>query len=190
MAEESLKNEKGVVVHDLRASKLVPEKIEEHGGESEESRVGHTFISERIHEGDEVVFAGELSGHYYFPAFDFPWDDGLFAAALMTKIASEEDLEQKIEAFPEYPVSPELRIDCPEDAKEKVVEKFAEAYSDHETSTKDGVKVSFESGWALVRPSSTEPKMSVRCEADTDQVLDEILDEVEGKVRGLIKDFS
>jgi len=190
LAEESLKNEKGVVVHDLRASKLVPEKVEEHGGESEESRVGHTFISERIHEGDEVVFAGELSGHYYFPAFDFPWDDGLFAAALMTKMASEEDLEQKIEAFPEYPVSPELRIDCPEDAKEKVVEKFAEAYSDHEISTKDGVKVSFDSGWALVRPSSTEPKMSVRCEADTDQVLDEILDEVEGKVRSLIKDFS
>ncbi|AOV94582.1 hypothetical protein AQV86_01490 [Nanohaloarchaea archaeon SG9] len=190
LAEESLKGEKGVVVHDLRASKLVPEKVEEHGGESEESRVGHTFISERIHEGDEVVFAGELSGHYYFPAFDFPWDDGLFAAALMTKMASEEDLEQKIEAFPEYPVSPELRIDCPEDAKEKVVEKFAEAYSDHEISTKDGVKVSFDSGWALVRPSSTEPKMSVRCEADTDQVLDEILDEVEGKVRSLIKDFS
>ncbi|PSH02245.1 MAG: hypothetical protein BRC26_01535 [Nanohaloarchaea archaeon QH_8_44_6] len=190
LAEECLKDQEGVVVHDLRASKLVPEKVEEHGGESEESRVGHTFISERIHEGDEVVFAGELSGHYYFPAFDFPWDDGLFAAALMTRMASEEDLEQKIEAFPEYPVSPELRIDCPEDAKEKVVEKFVEAYSDHETSTKDGVKVSFESGWALVRPSSTEPKMSVRCEADTDQVLDEILDEVEGRVRSLIKDFS
>lgn len=190
LAEESLEKEKGTVVHDLRASKLVPEKIEENGGKAKESRVGHTFISEMIHEGEGVVFAGELSGHYYFPAYDFPWDDGLFAAALMSKMASEKDLKEKIVAFPDYPVSPELRIDCPEDAKERVTEGFAEAYSDHETSTKDGVKVQFENGWALVRPSSTEPKMSVRCEADTEEELDEILEEVEGKVRGLIRDFS
>ena len=190
LAEESLENEEGVVVHDLRASKLVPEKVQEYGGKAEESRVGHTFISERIHQGEDVVFAGELSGHYYFPAFDFPWDDGLFAAALMAKMASEEDLKEKIEVFPEYPVSPELRIDCPEEAKDKVTEKVAEAYSDHETSTKDGVKVQFEKGWALVRPSSTEPKMSVRCEAHTEEDLDRILEEVEGKVRKFIRDFS
>lgn len=190
LAEESLKDEEGTVVHDLRASKLVPEKVREFGGEPEESRVGHTFISERIHQGGDVVFAGELSGHYYFPAFDFPWDDGLFAAALMCKIASEESLTQKLEAFPKYPVSPELRIDCPEDAKKDVVDKFAEAYSDHEVTTKDGVKVQFEKGWALVRPSSTEPKMSVRCEADTDDALERILEEVEGKVRKFIKGSS
>jgi phosphomannomutase/phosphoglucomutase len=190
LAEESLDREEGTVVHDLRASKLVPEKIEEHGGEAEESRVGHTFISERIHQGDGVVFAGELSGHYYFPAFDFPWDDGLFAAALMTKMASEDDLAEKIESFPEYPVSPELRIDCAEDAKEKVTERFAEEYSDHEKTTKDGVKVKFDSGWALVRPSSTEPKMSVRCEADTEEELESILEEVESKVRRFIEEES
>ncbi|MFB6115202.1 MAG: phosphomannomutase/phosphoglucomutase [Candidatus Nanohalobium sp.] len=190
LAEETLEREEGTVVHDLRASKLVPEKVEEYGGTPEETRVGHTFISERIHRGSDVVFAGELSGHYYFPAYDFSWDDGLFAAALMSKMASEEDLKEKIEAFPEYPVSPELRIDCPENAKEEVVERFADEYSNHETSTMDGVKVQFENGWALVRPSSTEPKMSVRCEADTEEDLEEILEEVESKVRKFIRDSS
>lgn len=189
-AEESLERDEGTVVYDLRASKLVAEKIREHGGEPEESRVGHTFISERIHDGEDVVFAGELSGHFYFPAFDFPWDDGLFAAALMVKMADERDLVQEPEEFPSYPVSPELRIDCPQDTKEKVTEKFAEEYSDHETSTKDGVKVKFEKGWALVRPSSTEPKMSVRCEADTEEELEKILEEVESEVRKLIKELS
>ncbi len=190
LAEESLKNVEGTVVHDLRTSQLVPEQIRKHGGDAEESRVGHTFISERIHEEDDVVFAGELSGHYYFPAFDFPWDDGLFAAALMTKMASEEDLKQKIEAYPEYPVSPEVNLDCANDKKGEVMEKVAEAYSDHETSTMDGVKIQFEDGWALVRPSSTEPKVRVRCEADTEEDLDRILEEVEGKVRELIRDSS
>jgi phosphomannomutase/phosphoglucomutase len=188
LAEESLEREIGTVVYDLRASKLVPEKIEEHGGKPEESRVGHTFISERIHDGGDVVLAGELSGHFYFPAFGFPWDDGLFSAALMAKMCSEEDLVENLEDFPDYPVSPEVNIDCPQNLKEKVIEKVAEAYSDHETSTMDGVKIQFDSGWGLVRPSSTEPKVRIRCEAETEEDLERILDDVESKVRNLVQE--
>ncbi len=189
-SEECLGKRKGKVVHDLRASKLVPEKIREHGGEPRETRVGHTFISEEIHRDSDIVFAGELSGHFYFPVFDVPWDDGLFAAALMCSMVSERDIRSEVDEFPDYPVSPELRIDCPEAAKEKVVERFAEHYSDRPTSTLDGVKVEFDEGWALVRPSSTEPKMSVRCEADTREALDRILEEVESNVRTFIEQES
>lgn len=189
-AAEVLSDKTGKVVHDLSASKLVPEQVRKAGGEPVESRVGHTFVSEMIHEDPEIVFAGELSGHYFFPSFKVPWDDGLFAAALMCRMASKRDLAAEIEQLPDYPVSPELRIDCPEDAKEEVVEKVAEHYSDRETSRKDGVKVTFPEGWALVRPSSTEPKMSVRMEADTEEALDEIREEVESLVRELIEEAS
>lgn len=186
LAERSLSREKGRVIHDLRASKLVGETIRENGGTAVESRVGHTFISEAIHE-DGAVFAGELSGHYYFPAFDVPWDDGLFAAALFCEIASREDLEKKLAEMPEYPVSPELRIDCPHEAKKPVIESMKERFSDHELTTVDGVKIEFENGWALVRPSNTQPKMSVRCEADTEKDLESILEEVESAVRKAIE---
>ena len=188
-AEESLECEVGTVVYDLRASKLVPEKISEHGGNPEESRVGHTFISERIHDGG-VSFAGELSGHFYFPAFGFPWDDGLFAGALMCRMASRDDLEEKLSFFPDYPVSPEVNLDCPNELKEVVMDAVAEEYSDFEISTMDGVKIQFDSGWVLARPSSTEPKVRLRCEADTEEDLEEILSDVEGKVRALINEFS
>ncbi|MFB6193057.1 MAG: phosphomannomutase/phosphoglucomutase [Candidatus Nanohaloarchaea archaeon] len=185
-SEKILEEEEGKVVHDLRASKLVPEKVEENGGEPEETRVGHTFISEEIHEDGSIVFAGELSGHYYFPALDFPWDDGILAAVLMSEIVAEEDIVEELYSWPEYPVSPELRIDCPEEAKKPVIEAVKEEYSDHELSTVDGVKIYFEDGWALVRPSNTEEKMSVRCEADTDEDLDRILENVEENVRKFI----
>ena len=188
-SEKCLGEKKGKVVHDLRASKLVPEKISENGGEPVETRVGHTFISEEIHGDSDIVFAGELSGHYYFPVYDIPWDDGLFAAALMCEIVSETDVKQKLAGYPHYPVSPELRIDCPHEAKQHVVDSIAEEFSDHETSTVDGVKIYFDKGWALVRPSNTEEKMSVRCEADTDEDLDEILSNVEAKVREFIKNY-
>lgn len=185
-AQQCLKRKEGTVVYDLRASKLVSEKIEEYGGVPEESRVGHTFISERIYEGGDVSFAGELSGHFYFPAYGFPWDDGLFAGALMVKIASEQDIGQKLEEFPHYPVSPEVNLDCPNEFKEEVMEKVTKHYSDHETSRLDGVKIHFDSGWGLIRPSSTEPKIRLRCEADTEEELEKILGEVEGNVREII----
>lgn len=190
LAEECLELEKGTVVHDLRASKLVPEKIKEYGGNPEESKVGHTFISERIHEDGDVVFAGELSGHYYFPVFDFPWDDGVFAAALMARKVMKEDVLKKIEEFPEYPVSPEINLDCANEKKKEVMEKVAMAYSDHETSTMDGVKIQFEKGWGLVRPSSTEPKVRLRFEAETHEDLELMREEVEEEVRELIRDCS
>lgn len=189
-SEECLRERKGKIAHDLRASKLVPEIIEKNGGEPQEVRVGHTFFSEEIHADTDIVFAGELSGHFYFPVFGAPWDDGLFAAALMCQIVSERDVVAELKDYPDYPVSPELRIDCPEKAKQKVTESMKKEYSDHETSTMDGVKIQFDTGWALIRPSSTEEKMSVRCEADTEEDVDRVLEEVEGKVRELIEEFS
>lgn len=188
LAEASLERRKGKVVHDLRASKLVPEKVEEHGGEAVESRVGHTFISERIHSDSEVVFAGELSGHYYFPAFDIPWDDGLFTGALVAKLVMEEDIVEKLYSWPEYPVSPEVNLDCPESVKEDVMEAVAQEYADHELSTMDGVKIQFDSGWALVRPSSTEEKVRLRCEADAEEDVERILEGVEADVRRFIRE--
>lgn len=188
-SERSLDKRKGKVVHDLRASKLVPEKIRESGGKPVETRVGHTFISEKIHNDSDIVFAGELSGHYYFPAYGVPWDDGLFTAALMCETVSEIDLKEKLENYPHYPVSPELRIDCQHEAKQYVIDEIAEEFSDRKTSTVDGVKIYFENGWALVRPSNTEEKMSVRCEADTEEDLDKILEEVETEVRSLIESY-
>ena len=181
-SEKILENDKGTVVHDLRASKLVKEKIRGSGGRPAESRVGHTFISEMIHSDPEVVFAGELSGHYYFPSLGFPWDDGILAACLMCEIVNDNDI-QKLEAYPDYPVSPELRIDCPEDRKSTVIEKVKEEFSGYEMNDKDGIKIEFENGWALVRPSNTEEKMSVRCEADTEKDLEDILERVETVVR-------
>jgi len=187
-SEKTLAQEKGKVLYDLRASKLLPEVIRKHDGEPLQTRVGHTFISEKIHQDEEIVFAGELSGHYYFPHYNIPWDDGLFAAVLMTQFISQ-DGKEIIENYPDYPVSPELRIDCPHSAKQKVVNGMAEAYSNYDISTLDGVKIEFEKGWALIRPSNTEEKMSVRCEADTEEELKQIREDVEGKVRDLIDEF-
>ncbi|MFQ3308347.1 MAG: phosphomannomutase/phosphoglucomutase [Candidatus Nanohaloarchaea archaeon] len=186
-SEYLLEKDKGKVVHDLRSSKLVKEIISQNGGEPVESRVGHTFISEMIHSDDSIVFAGELSGHYYFPSEGFPWDDGLYAAALMARIVSDTDIYGTLKGYPDYPVSPELRIDCPHEAKQPVIKKVADEFSNYSISRIDGLKIEFDAGWALVRPSNTEEKMSVRVEADTEEELDRLLEKVRSSVENAIE---
>lgn len=185
-ARESLEVHEGKVVYSLDTSQLVPEIVRRNDGTPVEVRVGFTFISQYIDEHEDVVFAGEPSGHYAFPVFEVPWDDGIFGAGFLCQLAAETDLAGDIQRFPEYPVSPQLRIDCPEACKEPVVDGVAAAFAEHDQSTLDGVKIRFDDGWALVRPSNTEPKLSVRCEADTEAALDRIRDEVTETVDELI----
>lgn len=189
-AEETLKHKnQGTVLYDLRASKLVPEIINKNKGNAKETRVGHTFISEEIHQNEDIVFAGELSGHYYFPAYNIPWDDGFFAALLMAQ-AFSQGKDDRLKEYTNYPVSPEARIPCPHNIKQKIIDEIEKEFSDKKTSDLDGVKIHFEEGWALVRPSNTEAKMSVRCEADTQGDLEEIQITVEEKVKELINKHS
>lgn len=53
------------ILYDLRSSWAVRECIQENGGKPIMSRVGHAFIKAQMREYG-AVFAGELSGHYYF----------------------------------------------------------------------------------------------------------------------------
>ena len=56
------------VIHNLITSQAVPEIVTEHGGRPVRTRVGHSFIKQRMAETG-AVFGGEHSAHYYFRDF-------------------------------------------------------------------------------------------------------------------------
>ena len=65
IAQSILKKQKGVILYDLRSSWTVREVILENGGTPQMCRVGHAFIKQQMRAA-HALFAGELSGHYYF----------------------------------------------------------------------------------------------------------------------------
>jgi len=67
-----------------------------------------------------------------------------------------------------------------------VLNSLEDAFSGYEVSSLDGLKISFDCGWVLVRPSNTEPKMRIRGEADSGEILQEYVQEVEDKARDFI----
>jgi len=186
-ASEALERRKGAeILFDVASSKAVADHIKGLGGRPSMIRVGHSYVMRELF-GRGALLAGELSGHYYFAEGYYGYDDGIFAAAKMAEILSKSDrpLSEIVSLLPRYVSSPEERIPCPDDRKFQVVEALRARLEAKGISlvTIDGVRAEFEDGWALVRPSNTEPALVLRFEAETAEGLGRIRGLVEGELR-------
>ena len=124
------------------------------------TRVGDTYVSEELKKGGD--FGGEPAGSWIFPNVSL-CPDGIYAAALVTSIASRQKLSQLVESMPSYPI---LRgsITSQEEVMSKLEPQLT-AMEPLSVSNVDGIKLSFNDGWLLIRASGTEPKIRVTAEA-------------------------
>jgi len=156
------------VLYDLRSSRATAEAIGEAGGVSEMCRVGHAFIKARMRESG-AIFAGELSGHFYFRfASGLVADDGIAAfTALLDVLATERrPLSELVAPLRRYAASGEINRRV-----EDVPALLAEIERAHagapEISHLDGLLVRYPEWWFSLRPSNTEPVVRLNLEADT-----------------------
>ena len=173
------------LIFDVKCSQVVPEVLEQRGGEPIMWKTGHSLIKEKMKEVGAPV-AGELSGHICFADRYYGFDDALYAACRLVDLVARSDrpLADMTESFPEYVSTPEIRVEVPEEDKFEIVERAVAAFSeDHEVIAVDGARVLFEGGWGLLRASNTQPVLVLRYEARTQDQLEAIRDTVEGWLR-------
>jgi len=150
-------------------------------------KVGHSLIKERMR-ATGAQLAGEMSGHLFFAHRWLGFDDGIYAGARLLELLSKSarTLAELAAELPEAINTPEIRIDCPDDVKFKVVARVTESLRDDSTVvdviTIDGVRARFFDGWGLVRASNTQPALVVRCEARSRKALAEIQQTIEAHV--------
>jgi len=167
------------VVYDLRASWAVRDAIIEAGGTPDEFRVGHAFIKRRMREVD-AVFAGEVSGHYYFRDFSYA-DSGLIPALMVMEIVatSGRPLSEMVAALRErYHISGEINSTV--DDAGAAIDRLRARYADGRQAEVDGLSVDYDDWHFNVRPSNTEPLLrlnleSLVSEADMERKRDEVL---------------
>ena len=94
--------------------------------------------------------------------------------------------------LPQYVSSPELRIPCPDFRKAEVTDKVRQAFIDtHRVIDIDGARIYFDDGaWALIRPSNTQPRLSLRFEAKTEKQLVAIKNEMRRELVKYLPDVS
>lgn len=182
IAEEVLKGNKGKVLYDLRSSWIVKEVIEKNGGKAGMCRVGHAFIKEQMRK-EKAIFAGELSGHFYFKD-NFYTDSGVIAVLKMIQLISEKGkkLSELVKPLKKYYASGEINSEVED--KEGKMKELAKIYKDGKVSWLDGIRIDFDDWWFNVRPSNTEPLLRLNLEAKSKKLMEEKRDEVLGVIRG------
>jgi phosphomannomutase len=182
IAQDILSGGPETILYDLRSSWAVKECIESNGGKPVMSRVGHAFIKAQMREND-AVFAGELSGHYYFKENFTAESQGLALIKLANLICKTgKKVSELVMPLKKYSASGEInsRVD---DVK-GVLAKLKEKYSDGKQFELDGLSTEYNDWWFNVRASNTEPLLRLIVEAKERGLMEEKRDELLKVIRG------
>lgn len=170
-------NPGATILHNLICSRSVPEVVREHGGVPVRTKVGHSFIKQRMLETG-AVFGGEHSAHYYF-LDNFRADSGLIAGLLVLNEVSRAhtDLSVVRKPFERYSSSGEINTHVAD--TQVVIDKVAAEFTGFQQDRLDGLTVDCGPWWFNLRPSNTEPLLRLNLEApnrdDCDQRVAELL---------------
>ncbi len=184
VAQDVLATEKGVIFYDLRSSWVVKETIEAAGGTPMMSRVGHAFIKQQMR-ANNALFAGELSGHYYFKD-NFTAESSAMAIVALANIISKsgKPLSELVAPLKKYYQSGEINSAVDGDPK-IILAKLKDMFSAQGRMFElDGVSVEFDDWWFNVRCSNTEPLVRLNLEAKTEAVMVEKRDQILKIIRG------
>jgi phosphomannomutase len=175
------KNPGATILYDLRSSRAVREAIESKGGRAIECRVGHAFIKRQMRD-DGAIFAGELSGHYYFVENSYAEASTLVALHLLNLMAETgRTLSELVGELRRYVHSGEINSEVED--KDAVLMRLREQYADGKQHDLDGLKVEYPDWWFNVRPSNTEPLLRLTMEANTEARMIEKRDELLALIR-------
>ncbi len=181
------------IIFDVKCSQVLPADIAAHGGKPTMWKTGHSFIKSRLKETGAAL-AGEMSGHIFFNDRWGGFDDGLYAGARLCELLAA-DSRSTAEVFADLPNTvntPELRLEMDEGEHYRLMEELAANadFPDAAVSRIDGVRVDFDDGFGLIRPSNTTPTLIMRFEATSDAALARIQDRFRALLAGTREGLS
>ena len=174
------RNGGGTVVTHVGASMNVDDMVREAGGKVIRTPVGDAFITEAMARHG-ALFGGEPVGAWVFPEHHM-CPAGVMGALKVLEALEEtgKSMEEFISSAPMYPLD-RVKLGCENQQKPMamtlIAERYQDAYRDVETiSTVDGIRLEMENGWALIRPSGTEPLIRITVEGRTSEDVEDIMD--------------
>lgn len=177
LSREVLAQQPGApIIFEVKCSQALVEEIARRGGRPIMWQTGHSLIKEKM-KAENAPLAGEMSGHMFFADEYYGYDDAIYASCRILRLLSRqpEPLSALLAEIPSYPGTPEIRVDCADEVKFRVVQEIGDDFRrEWETVDVDGVRVLFGDGWGLLRASNTQPVLVLRFEARTVERLQEI----------------
>ena len=188
-AQDVLTRNKGAtIIFDVKSTRNLGPWIRELGGNPIMWKTGHSLVKAKIKETNAAL-AGEMSGHIFFNDKDlsgkkrwYGFDDGLYAGARLLEILSHfANPSEILNSLPDSVSTPEQHIQMKEGEPHALIAKLQNPanilanFSDAvEVITLDGLRVEYEDGFGLMRPSNTTPVIVLRFEANSETALKRI----------------
>lgn len=174
------RNPDATIIYDVKCSRNLAPWIRQHGGQPLMWKTGHSLMKAKMQETGAAL-AGEMSGHIFFKERWYGFDDGLYAGARLLEILSQSDNPSAIlNHLPNSISTPELHIHMQEGEPHALINQLqaqATFIDAQQISTIDGLRVEYNDGFGLMRPSNTTPVIVLRFEADNAEALKRIQDQ-------------
>ncbi|WP_212633049.1 phosphomannomutase/phosphoglucomutase [Pseudomonas indica] len=181
------------IIFDVKCTRRLTGLISGYGGRPVMWKTGHSLIKKKMKESGALL-AGEMSGHIFFKERWFGFDDGIYSAARLLEILSQDkrDVEQVFAAFPSDVSTPEINVKVTEESKFTIIDALQRdaQWGEANLTTLDGVRVDYPKGWGLVRASNTTPVLVLRFEADSDDELKRIQDVFRSQLYNVAPDLN
>jgi len=166
------------IVGEVKCSKTFYDDIKARGGNGVMWKAGHSLIKAKMKELGSAL-GGEMSGHIFFKHRFFGYDCALYSTFRLLEIVSKMDkvdFKKLLEGIPETFSTPEIRVEVDEEKKFGIVTKTVDYFkkAGFDVVDVDGVRVTFDDGWGLMRASNTQNVIVMRVEADSLERANEI----------------
>ena len=168
---EILKKKKGAkIIGDVKCSQILFDEIKKKFGIPIMSQTGHSHVKVNIKK-NKADLAGEMSGHIFFNLNYYGFDDALYSSVKLVELLDKQSkkLSEIVDQFPKAFNTPEIRLECNDLKKFEIINKVTsnQKRKNQEVIDIDGIRVSSENGWWLLRASNTQAELVLRCEANS-----------------------
>jgi phosphomannomutase len=169
LAAEVLERHPGApILADVKASQALYDEIARLGGQPVMWKTGHSLIKAEMAKRGAPL-AGEMSGHIFYADGFYGHDDALYVAIRLLGILARgaATLADWRDRMVPLVNTPEIRFDCPEERKFAVIDQVRARLEQAGARVIgiDGVRVSTDDGWWLLRASNTQAVLVARAEA-------------------------
>ena len=166
------------IIFDVKSSQMAMDLVAETGAKPSLYKTGHSHLKQKM-AALNAPLAGEMSGHIFIKDNYYGFDDGLYVAVRVLSQMQQtgQSITEFMDSLPDIHASPELHIACADEKKFTAMEALADYAARHaapadEINDIDGVRLTNDEGWWLIRASNTEAKLVVRAEGrDRDALL-------------------